>query len=439
MACVVLALGGVALASGCGGDTSTPPATSGAAGAGGGPAARTDGPAGAPGAADAAQVATGTTGGPGLGKPWVVSLGDSYISGEGARWAGNTAGFAAARVDALGPTAYWDTPTGEAQKGCHRAPGAAAVHVGDEVMLSKNLACSGAQTSTKRSSRLLTPGLDFHEGPDGNGQLLELQRFAATHNVRVVAVSIGGNDFGFSTALVKCVAGYVLTPKAAPVRCSRLAAVREKFSAQAVAEVTEKIRRAYAGIGTAMERAGYRPDQYTVLALDYPQVLPPSSAMRYREAPGLTRFTIGGCGMWDADIDWTLGTILPTISRAIDAGTAASGLQDVRRMRLAGQYTGHRLCENTATQVAENTNWRVPGAVDTAEWVTQVRTATATSPKYQLAEGMHRNYWGNLSLRACLRGAVTLVQQGDGRRDLRCVPSGEGLTERGEPRMALTG
>lgn len=418
----------IGTAAGCGGSGDAPSTQ---AASGGGPAANSD--------ATTPTLADGAGGGPGVGEPWIVSLGDSYISGEGARWAGNTPGFGAARVDALGPTAYWDAPTGEAQKGCHRAPGAAAVHVGDEVMLSKNLACSGAQTSTRRSGKLLTPGLDFHEGPDGNGQLLELQRFAATHDVRVVAVSIGGNDFGFSTALVKCVAGYVLTPKAAPVRCSRIAGVREKFNEQAVAEATEKIRRAYAGIGTAMERAGYRPDQYTVLALDYPEVLPPSSAMRYREAPGLTRFTTGGCGMWNADIDWVLDAALPAIAGAIDAGTAASGLQDVRRIRLADQYAGHRLCENTATQVAEDTNWRAPDAVDTAEWVTQVRTATATSPKYQLVEGMHRNYWGNLSLRACLREATNLVKQGDARSDWRCVPSGQGLNEKGEPRMALEG
>ncbi|MGZ4670111.1 MAG: hypothetical protein ACXVX3_16415, partial [Blastococcus sp.] len=28
--------------------------------------------------------------GPGVGTPWAVALGDSYISGEAGRWAGNT-------------------------------------------------------------------------------------------------------------------------------------------------------------------------------------------------------------------------------------------------------------------------------------------------------------------------------------------------------------
>ncbi|MHB1139174.1 MAG: hypothetical protein ACYC2O_09485 [Microthrixaceae bacterium] len=36
---------------------------------------------------------------------WVVSVGDSYISGEGGRWAGNKSGFNSA-IDALGSSAY---------------------------------------------------------------------------------------------------------------------------------------------------------------------------------------------------------------------------------------------------------------------------------------------------------------------------------------------
>jgi len=44
--------------------------------------------------------------GPGVGAPWVVSLGDSYISGEAGRWAGNS-NSSSASVDAGGPAAYF--------------------------------------------------------------------------------------------------------------------------------------------------------------------------------------------------------------------------------------------------------------------------------------------------------------------------------------------
>ncbi|MGZ7000380.1 MAG: hypothetical protein ACXVLZ_19325, partial [Acidimicrobiia bacterium] len=39
--------------------------------------------------------------GPGVGTPWVVSVGDSAISGEAGRWAGNTNGSSSS-IDALG-------------------------------------------------------------------------------------------------------------------------------------------------------------------------------------------------------------------------------------------------------------------------------------------------------------------------------------------------
>ena len=45
--------------------------------------------------------------GPGAGAPWVVSLGDSAISGEAGRWAGNT-NNGSNLIDAGGADAYWD-------------------------------------------------------------------------------------------------------------------------------------------------------------------------------------------------------------------------------------------------------------------------------------------------------------------------------------------
>ena len=45
------------------------------------------------------------------GSAWAVSLGDSYISGEAGRWAGNSDD--SSQTDALGPTAYYDAGTGE--------------------------------------------------------------------------------------------------------------------------------------------------------------------------------------------------------------------------------------------------------------------------------------------------------------------------------------
>src|SRR4051812_45021442 len=89
----------------------------------------------------------------------VVALGDSAISGEAGRWAGNTNG-STSRTDALGPTAYYDAGAGEAIPGCHRSK-SAEVHIGG--VKSVNLACSGARTSSRVSDGKFKPGIDFYD------------------------------------------------------------------------------------------------------------------------------------------------------------------------------------------------------------------------------------------------------------------------------------
>ena len=92
----------------------------------------------------------------GAGTATVVSVGDSAISGEAGRWAGNTNG-SPSNVDALGSTAYFDNAgaTGEAIHGCHRSK-ASEIGIGGGVAAA-NLACSGARTYTQAfSSRCAT-------------------------------------------------------------------------------------------------------------------------------------------------------------------------------------------------------------------------------------------------------------------------------------------
>ena len=80
--------------------------------------------------------------------PSVVALGDSAISGEAGRWAGNT-NQSSSKTDALGSTAYNDIPGAESTPGCHRSK-SAEVHIGDGVK-STNISCSGARTYSRMS------------------------------------------------------------------------------------------------------------------------------------------------------------------------------------------------------------------------------------------------------------------------------------------------
>ena len=107
--------------------------------------------------------------GPGVGAPWVVSLGDSAISGEAGRWAGNT-NNGSSLIDAGGANAYWDNAarTAEQIPGCHRSE-SAAIHIGGGIN-SLNLACSGARTYTHGGGddADFKPGIDFDNDGDGH-------------------------------------------------------------------------------------------------------------------------------------------------------------------------------------------------------------------------------------------------------------------------------
>src|ERR1019366_4480681 len=146
--------------------------------------------------------------GPGSGTPTTVSLGDSFISGEAGRWAGNT-NESSSKTDALGSTAYDDNSSGNGEliAGCHRSK-AAEVYIGGGVN-GVNLACSGAKTSSFSTEGLFKPGIDFYNSGGHEGQALMLQHFAATHNVKLVALSIGGNNFNFAGIVTTCVEDFL--------------------------------------------------------------------------------------------------------------------------------------------------------------------------------------------------------------------------------------
>src|SRR4051812_34896631 len=142
--------------------------------------------------------------------PTVVALGDSAISGEGGRWAGNT-NQSSSKTDALGPSAYYDIPGAESTPGCHRSK-AAEVHIGDGVQ-SVNLACSGARTYTRFSDGDFKPGIDFYNSGGYKGQAQALQEYASTHkNIKAVVVLIGANDYGFADIVQACVTDWLTSP-----------------------------------------------------------------------------------------------------------------------------------------------------------------------------------------------------------------------------------
>jgi hypothetical protein len=370
--------------------------------------------------------------GPGVGTPWLVSVGDSYISGEAGRWAGNS-NASESYVDALGPTAYFDNAsnTGEQIARCHRSK-AAEIYVGGGVN-GLDLACSGARTTTYTDSNgYFKPGIDFFNSGGQQGQALMLQNFAATHNVKMVVVAIGGNDFNFGSIVQSCVTDFLTSPTWWKNYCNDDSSVTSNFTAANVAAVRARIATAYQNIRTAMRNAGYGDTAWTLLVQNYESPIPNGSGFRYSES-GYTRQSTGGCGFWNADANWANSTALPTINGAVLGAATDSGLTNVKTLDVAGAFNGHRLCETTDNLVEANySSWQAPGAVDKSEWIDQIRTVSTADSDYYIQESLHPNYWGELAIRSCVRQAWN----GGVPRGGTCRTSGTGLLN-GEPRMAL--
>ncbi|HEY4896156.1 MAG TPA: hypothetical protein VII01_08700 [Solirubrobacteraceae bacterium] len=379
----------------------------------------------------AGMAGTARADGPGTGAPWTASLGDSYISGEAGRWAGNTNG-SSSKTDALGSSAYNDNGSGESIAGCHRSK-SAEVYVGGGVN-GVNLACSGAKTSTFTEGSTFKPGLDFYSSGAKEGQALMLQHFAATHNVKLVAVSIGGNNFNFAGIVQTCVEDFLLTPEWWQANCSKESSVTNNFTSGNVATQKTAIKNAILNVAQAMTNAGYSSGQYSIVVQDYPSPIPSSTGFRYSQS-GYTRQSTGGCGFWNRDADYANSTMLPTIDSTVLGAAAATGLANVKTMDLVSAFNGRRLCEKGVGLLEEEglSSWTNSGAVDKTEWVNQIRTVSAIFPPYEIQEDLHPNYWAQLALRNCL----TQAYNGGTARGGTCTISGTGLNSAGEPNMSL--
>jgi hypothetical protein len=368
--------------------------------------------------------------GPGSGTPYVVTVGDSYISGEAGRWAGSS-NDSEAPADALGAHAYHDNASHTAEQipRCHRSQSAEA-YIGGGVG-GLNLACSGAKTTTATGD-YFKPGIDFYDDGAGNlGQAKLLQQFAVSHNVKQVVVSIGGNDFNFASIVTQCVQDFLLSPSWDPDYCKDDSSVVANFTSANITTVRARIATAFQNVRAAMRNAGYGDTAWNLVVQTYPSPIPSASGFRYSQS-GYTRQSTGGCGFWNADADWANATALVTINNTVRAAIGQSGLSNARLLELQSAFNGRRLCEKSVGLYEEVglTSWTQPTAVDKTEWINQIRTVTTVGSDYFIQESLHPNYWAQLALRNCVRQTYTLNRGGT------CTVAGTGLAN-GEPRMSL--
>lgn len=374
-----------------------------------------------------------STGSP-TGEPWVVSLGDSFISGEAGRWAGNES-FTTADVDALGSSAYFDGAGRESINRCHRSA-SAGIHIGDTPSL--NLACSGAITSTKvDEAGNFKPGIDFSNEGGRKGQALMLKEFAKDHRVAMVALSIGGNDFNFSPIIAECIKSF-LKPSIFGSYCSKDSKVQSYVSSKAADRVRGDTTQAILRIADAMEQAGYEDANWTLVLQQYPNPLPRAGAIRYTES-GYDRQLIGGCGFRDQDANWASDTLLPLVNTTfVEAAQQASAERPtlrIARMDASRAFDLRALCDADVERVGSKNgvdSWQAVDAADRSEWVMEINMVNPNDTFQQ--ESLHPNYWGQLALRNCWR---QVWNDGDVRGG--ACARGAGLNELGEPQMSLEG
>ncbi|MFD0307594.1 hypothetical protein [Streptomyces sp. NPDC127119] len=350
--------------------------------------------------------------------PWVVSLGDSFISGEAGRWAGNSndsAGGYSGTDRAFDPatrsTDQHRVYGASYDNGCNRSDSAevnsSPAPAGARRL---NLACSGAT-----STAILLPengGSPFKSEPS---QAEQLQKAVTGRPVRAVVVSVGGNDLGFEDVIVACAKGFVTPIGASPCAPAQAPEVKKRLPMMRTAAVAS-----LADITTAMKRAGHPAGSYRLILQSYPSPLPDGGRIRY---PGnkYDRLTEGGCPFFDQDLTWAHDRLVPEISTTLASAARESGAEF---LDLSRSFDGREVCSTTTVQAGPD---QLPSG-RTSEWV---RFVTTGAGQGQRQESLHPNHYGQLALGTCLSLHLTETPAnhrctntpGEGPRAMRLGPA----------------
>jgi lysophospholipase L1-like esterase len=320
----------------------------------------------------------------------IVSIGDSFISGEGGRWLGNGIELletrsgtdrAAYGCGALGceydPARVYGAS--EAND-CHRsdvAPIESAPIAVDEKV---NLACSGAK------ARDLWPSAEggtshFGEPPEAD----QLAAVARRDDVRMIVVTVGANDVSFGELVAECALDWARSPEDEPSTChiDAEAEIRGALPAS-----TRAVTAALHGVRRTMQGAGYDRSDYRLVAMGYASPFPEGRWFRYPE-DGWSRLTEGGCPVWNADADWAADRATVDLAGVLESAARATGAE---YLDLADAFDGHQLCDRRSQRVGA----AGPSPLS-AEWFRRLSFAQGSS-----RESLHPDAYGQRVMGACL-------------------------------------
>lgn len=323
--------------------------------------------------------------GPTSGPTAVVSMGDSFISGEAGRWNGNSLNMFGTRDGTDRAASCWwvfcsydaTRVYGSTHTGCDRSDVAPIRSSGISVQERINIACSGARSvNIWRASQ---GGQSFKgEAPQAD-QLLTI---AQQKNVKMIVLTIMANDVSFADHVINCTVNWILgLGPCNPAQNAQLQA--EMPAARAgLAKSIDEIR-------AVMAAAGYSPSQYKLVVAGYASPVPAAANVRYS---GDDRWWDGGCPFYNADFDWAKNVATPYIVDNMRQVAAEKGVQflDVR-----DALDGHESCHKNSQLVGSSG----PNPV-TAEWVRWVNTGCCQG---DAQESMHPNAYGQRALGKCMQ------------------------------------
>lgn len=365
--------------------------------------------------------------------PVVISMGDSFISGEGGRWAGNAFTDDAGAWGTDSSTAVYknipradgstvDTSYDPGGNKCDRSSmaeitGVQIPHSPDPERI--NLACSGATTDNITST---VPGWK-----EPTSQADQLAAIAAdkSRRIKMIVVSIGGNDIHFSDIIAACAASWGAINGDL---CSKEGGNTSNTFRQDIARVQVKIETALAAIRKAMTAGNnYTPDSYQLVLQSYPNVLPPSSQMRYWESVSYKRWTSGRCPFRDKDIDWARETVITSLRGALKRAAAD---QQATFLDLGKLFLGHELCNTDAAQATKD-NATNPIKPRDAEWVRWIpfKPEDAKANWGDMQEAIHPNAFGQRAQQTCLNLLAAVITdprpQAPGPNSFGCTSMGK--------------
>jgi hypothetical protein len=320
----------------------------------------------------------------------IISLGDSFISGEGGRWLGNgseplgtRSGTDRAAFGCDGWVCEYDPGRvygSSEENDCHRsdvAPIRSAPVAVDEKI---NLACSGARLANVWPAA--TGGSrHFGEAPQAD----QLAAVAARAEVRMIVLTVGANDVGFGALVAGCALDWARSSEDDPALC------RDGAQADIDARLPatgDGLLKALRGLRATMGAAGYRRSDYRLVVMGYASPFPPGDWFRYPEQ-GWSRLNEGGCPVWDADADWAAGAGIGSIVAAMHRAAVAAGAEF---LDLRHALDGHQLCDRRSHRVGP----QGPSPLS-AEWVRRLAFVQGSS-----RESLHPNAYGQRAIGGCI-------------------------------------